>query len=403
MAQLNEQMNLSQFVSRVISFTSQYSDSNWCAANLVGPPRLNNIYGDSVLAWCPSTNTEQQVLELGFERSVYIQTIRIYENYYGGAITKIEVFNGNEYRVLWSSETTSVKTSYDVFTPTFAPTDFSSNQIRLTLTQAGRDLFSEIDAVEIVGSLVNFTIPKKTLSNDMSQMLKNELYTDLELEVTKNDEIKVYKLHKCVLASRSKTLFDFLARNNFKLIDVMSDLEFRLILDYLYTDNLNEDILGELAETAKQQRVETDQSSERSVLTNKLSFQELERVESYDENLVLDFESDEERWMLTVNKLMRIAIRFKLERLEKLLLCYLINKFITIDTVLNILMDSVDGVDLPLLSDGSFELDSSEKFKLLNVEEACLNVIKLNIKVIIQTSKFKYLNKGLLIKIARYL
>jgi hypothetical protein len=405
MSQLNEQMNLSQFVSRVLSFTSQYSDSNWSAGNLIGPPRLNNIYGDSVHAWCPSTNTDQQVLELGFERSVYIKAVRIYENYNGGAVTKIEVFNGSDYQVLWSSEVATVRNTYEIFSPPLAPIDFSSNQIRLTMTLLGRDVFSEIDAVELVGSLVKFAIPKKTLSNDMSEMLRKELYTDLEVEVVTSEfGSRIHKVHRCILASRSKPFFDFLAERNFKLENVISDLEFKLVLEFIYTENLNETILAELVEATRQQ-VNSGQHHDQVIKKlNRLSFEELERAEFYDESTVLDFESDAERWMLTVNKLMRNAIRFRLERLEKLLLGYLINKFLTIDNVLNILMDSVDGVETSSRDSGDlFGVDFGKKFKLVNVEEACLNVIKLNIKVVIQTSKFKYLNKALLIKIARYI
>ncbi len=38
--------SISQFVSNVISFTSQYSDTQWRAANIIGPPTSNSIYGN---------------------------------------------------------------------------------------------------------------------------------------------------------------------------------------------------------------------------------------------------------------------------------------------------------------------------------------------------------------------
>ncbi len=59
-----------QFVSNVISFTSQYSETSWRAQNLVGPPILNGVYGDSSLAWCPSTSVDDQLLELYFDTPV---------------------------------------------------------------------------------------------------------------------------------------------------------------------------------------------------------------------------------------------------------------------------------------------------------------------------------------------
>ena len=41
--------SISQFVSNVISFTSQYSDTQWRAANIIGPPTSNSIYGNYIL------------------------------------------------------------------------------------------------------------------------------------------------------------------------------------------------------------------------------------------------------------------------------------------------------------------------------------------------------------------
>jgi hypothetical protein len=38
--------SISQFVSNVISFTSQYSDTQWRATNIIGPPTSNSIYGN---------------------------------------------------------------------------------------------------------------------------------------------------------------------------------------------------------------------------------------------------------------------------------------------------------------------------------------------------------------------
>jgi hypothetical protein len=62
---------------------------------------------------------------------------------------------------------------YSIFTPVFPKVLFQSNQIKLFLSQLDRNLFSEIEAVELIGSIINLDIPKKSLTEDITSLLKN--------------------------------------------------------------------------------------------------------------------------------------------------------------------------------------------------------------------------------------
>ena len=168
--------------------------------SLIGPPLTHHIYGDNSGAWCPATSDEDQTLELEFETSVYITQIKIYENYNGGAVTKIEGYtelwlwwpfrkifsyrflifhfqlkalNGDRYEILWGRESPSVAQFYNVFSPSFSKTRFQSNRIRLTITQTNRNLFAEIEAVELLGSVINLEVPQKSLTDDITNLLRN--------------------------------------------------------------------------------------------------------------------------------------------------------------------------------------------------------------------------------------
>lgn len=178
---------ISQFVSRVVSFTSEYSQTNWQAGNLIGPPSSNLTYGDITTAWCPARSDQNQILELAFDTEVYIKKIRLYENYNGGACTRLEALNPdtNEYEELWSSTPDSVRTCsfYLIFEPEFEIAAFKSNQIRVSLTLEGRDMFSEIEAVEIVGTIMNITLPRSKLALDLGNMFVEAAYSDCEIRI----------------------------------------------------------------------------------------------------------------------------------------------------------------------------------------------------------------------------
>jgi hypothetical protein len=388
-----------QFVSRIIRFTSQYSETNWSANKIIGPPHSNCSYGDSVNAWCPSNHNENQILELEFEISVYAREIRIYENFNGGSVTKIEAMNSaanEQYVTLWNTNETSIKSSYDIFSPRLNRTNFLTNRIRLTLTLEDRGVFAELEAVELVGTLINLEIPKISLSIDFSQMLNEGLFSDLEIRL---DNVEtVLKAHKCVLAARSNTFYEFLVRNSFKC-STMTEYEAKLLLDFIYTDNLNENLIIELFESNKKIKTHPNNDTSFKIIENELKSWEKD-------NQILDFESDEEKWLLSLNQMIRLAFLFKLDRFEKLLVEYLMKKMLTMDNILNVLMDSVDGIDLVSvldknLNDYIVEDLLGKKFKLPMVEKACMSIIRIRIKDVIKTEKFKYLPKNLLIEIVR--
>lgn len=127
------------------------------------------------------------------------------------------------------------------------------------------------------------------------------------------------------------------------------------------------------------------------------SLSELTLEEEIENNHELDVESEEEKWFLCINNIIRLTLRFGLERLEKLLLNYMIKNFIDLNNVLNILVDSIDGFEY------SESTDFKVKFRLHKLEEICLSFIKVHIKKIIKLEKFTRLPKDVLIKIVRTL
>jgi hypothetical protein len=388
---------VSQFVSRVISFTSQYSDTNWRASNIVGAPTLNNVYGDNINAWCPSSSEENQTLELAFDTSVYPKQVKIYENYHGGAVTRIEALNGDVYETIWSCNEPTTITAYNIFTPELSPVPlFATSQLRLTLNFENRNLFSELEAVELIGVLINLEPAERTLSVDLLKMLDDAIDADVEIE-TNSDSHETVKAHKCLLAIRCPHMLDYLRRNEFRLAE-MSLLQVRFLLEFIYTDDLNERTLKTLIDSEKEKQTERDVSP---TIVEELNFSKepAEKTtmketggggEDEDEWQTLDFNSSKFKWMAIINDFIRYSIEFKLHRLENLLINYLINNFLTTENVLYVIMDAIDVGN---------DQKRRRQTQLGIVEEACLCFIKLNIKKVIKTDEFKLLPKSVLIKI----
>ncbi len=161
-------------------------------------------------------------------------------------------------------------------------------------------------------------------------------------------------------------------------------LEFKFIIEFIYSDLLNENTLTAIIEEKK--------------LINTTATNDSNEIKE-----ILDMNTSEEKWLLTINNLVRLCIQFKLDRLEKLLLNYLLMHFMDLNNVLNILLDALDGTVFESNPSDTNIIDIQTKFKLEKVEELSLSFIKFHIKQIIKLEKFTLLPKDILIKIVRTL
>ena len=170
----------------------------------------------------------------------------------------------------------------------------------------------------------------------------------------------------------------FLVANDYHLPNIGMN-EAKFLIEFIYTDELDEERLERMIESVRH-RCEHELAVEPSPKpsTNTSS------NEKDDENC-LDYKSPRFKWMLVVNELIRGCIRFDLSRLEKLLVHYLLDKFLTLDTVLYVLMDALDQDR----SGGVLSL----------VEDVCLSFTKMQVREIIKLDEFKLLPKQVLLKI----
>jgi len=95
--QINAQKTF--WASRVIAFSSEYSDANTTKENraiqVLGKPNKLPAFGQSVCAWQPLTqdNPQEEFIIVGFDTLMAIRQIAIAENLGQGCIVKVEGFD----------------------------------------------------------------------------------------------------------------------------------------------------------------------------------------------------------------------------------------------------------------------------------------------------------------------
>ncbi|WAR19390.1 PLMN-like protein, partial [Mya arenaria] len=140
-----------QWVSGVISFSSQLSNPGNGANQVIGEADVYPAYKQSNLSWAPSYAHiyGSQYIEVIYPTQVHVARLEIYETFHGGAVSNIICFHfGGAPRIIWQDSTIQNIEEARIFSPTLTGYCFS-NQIRLEFTSNLHQY--QIDAIVLRG------------------------------------------------------------------------------------------------------------------------------------------------------------------------------------------------------------------------------------------------------------
>uniref|UniRef100_A0A7S4C0K6 G-patch domain-containing protein n=1 Tax=Chrysotila carterae TaxID=13221 RepID=A0A7S4C0K6_CHRCT len=155
-----------QFADKVISFSSQFSSGDHSARQMLGKPAVFPRNGSEPRAWSaiPRENHGCETARLGFCTPVTPQKVVVYQTFNPGSLVAIRgalIAPGRqaEWRLLWSGARTNTdpnRPAADAFAPPLLPAAAESPvnaiEIELDTTGWGDEFWSEIDAVQLVGT-----------------------------------------------------------------------------------------------------------------------------------------------------------------------------------------------------------------------------------------------------------
>ncbi len=83
-----------QWASKVIGKSSEYSDKEFSAAQILGKPNAMPVGGSSPVAWSPYwTNAGKEWIEVAFSKPMHVAQVAIAESFHPGAITKVSLID----------------------------------------------------------------------------------------------------------------------------------------------------------------------------------------------------------------------------------------------------------------------------------------------------------------------
>lgn len=139
---------ISQWASKIYSFSSQYNNDGWSAKQVLGEPNITRC-GDVAGSWTTSASGTQ-FIEVGFEKVVYPEKLIIRQNNQVGFVTRLEFFSSDG-----SSEAVEVT---DTLTDCPGESEFEvgniinfpTNRVKVYIN-ASHGGYEEVDAIALQG------------------------------------------------------------------------------------------------------------------------------------------------------------------------------------------------------------------------------------------------------------
>lgn len=144
---------LLQYASSVIGFSSQWSTTNWSAAQVLGAPNTGS-YGDIVTAWAPaSSNGTREYITVGFGTAVYASGATIRETDGNGFVYQVDALDtlGNLHSV-WRGTDTSLPGAPVNFAVSWNPTLYLVAGLKVYVNTDHSTAWEETDSIQLAGS-----------------------------------------------------------------------------------------------------------------------------------------------------------------------------------------------------------------------------------------------------------
>ena len=150
---LNFEVELWQYASSVVDYSSQYSWPSWSASQALGPSDTL-VYGDKRTAWAPkSTNGTTETLTVGFDTPVLSTGAVIRETYGNGFVRQVELRDAvtGVFHVMPIGTDDSQQGTPVDFSLSWAETSYAVDAIRITVDTNHSTRSEEIDSVQLRG------------------------------------------------------------------------------------------------------------------------------------------------------------------------------------------------------------------------------------------------------------
>lgn len=187
-----------EWASKVVDFSSEYSETERSAKQVLGRPSVLPNGGLSATAWSVKEKRRKELdepafIKVGFENPMQISQVAVGENNAPGAIEKIILYGkGGKEQVVYENTPQAIAETHRMLNVFFEKTDFAVEEIELKLQPGLVEGWNQIDAIGIcdrkdttITASIN-TIPNLKFEEDVQNLGNNinSIYNELAPKIT---------------------------------------------------------------------------------------------------------------------------------------------------------------------------------------------------------------------------
>ncbi len=188
-----------QWASTVLEFSSELTNVQYSAQQLLGAPNVLPAGGESPNAWTPDRANRQEFVKVGFATSTKVRQISIGESYNPSALTNVYLYDtqGNEH-LIYTFQPKPLDVNARLLSIFMDETSYEANAIKLEFNGETMGDYYSIDAIGISNS----NIPINVQIN-----LPDTLAENIVVERLSENVNSPYKEFKPLLSPDGNTLF----------------------------------------------------------------------------------------------------------------------------------------------------------------------------------------------------
>ncbi len=151
-----------QWASSVLDFSTQLSEYQYSATQVLGKPDVLPDYGDNPNAWLPSRPNRMSFVKVGFEQPMHVRQIAIGESFNPGALYQVFLYDENDREYLLNTfiprELNVEGRLLNIF---LSETEYAVSALKIVLDGSQVPGYNGIDAIGISGSTVPITAERE--------------------------------------------------------------------------------------------------------------------------------------------------------------------------------------------------------------------------------------------------
>ncbi len=144
-----------QWASSVLDFSTQLSEYQYSATQVLGKPDVLPDYGDNPNAWLPSRPNRTSFVKVGFEQPMHVRQIAIGESFNPGALFQVFLYDENDTEYLLNTFIPrELNVEGRLLNIYLSETEYAVSALKIVLDGSQVPGYNGIDAIGISGSTV---------------------------------------------------------------------------------------------------------------------------------------------------------------------------------------------------------------------------------------------------------